>query len=479
MKRALAALHRLAGQFLYEALIRTLRSSFLIGGAVVLVSSTGTWKYFVSSFAARDFVQAGQWSSNSGTSGVATVAIDDRAYRDYFGDRSPLDRARLLALLQTIATAAPQARAIVVDLDLTPLPGHAQHALLRFLAGDPRRWVLAVPLQGDSPASPERAAWQRALCRAGVRLGLPYLPTDFGEVSPLAQFDGALSQVAADPSYDCARLRATLKAAAHDGSAHLRRIAAPMSPGAVRDGLVIPFDGDLQQLGMLLQAASPRWIVLGGTWGKSDLLATALGKRYGAQLHAAALAGRLRGERVAPLLVQILVAWLFLACLDLVLGVLYRGIERLLLPWTANHAGHRFLATRIWPVTLVVMAIAAVLLASDGCALLRARTGYWVPSAMIAGVTLVNTLFVWNWGLNKLVRHASVATAWREVFVAPIVTDWSAMLHAAALLRAHARGAAPADGLGAPRAALECVAAVASLLLQTGFPLLVLAHALA
>ncbi len=477
LRALLAWLQRLSGQFLYEALIRTLRSSFLIGGAAVLLSSTGTWKYLVSSFAAHDFVQASQLPAGTAVPKVATVLIDDKGYRDYFGERSPLDRARLLKLLQTIDAAVPRARAIVIDLDLAPLPGHSQKALLDWFARDPGRWVLAAPDVTANPQGPGRAAWRQALCREGVRIGWPYLPSDFGYASTMFQFAGSLSQVAADPAFGCARLAATL-AGAQGGPGALRRVAAPMQPQFVRNGLVLPFDGDLGELESLLSATSPRWVVLGGSWGKSDLLDTPLGKRYGAQLHAAALAGRLGDQRMAPLLVQILVAWLFLACVDMLLGLLYRGVERMLLPWSDAYAGHRFLAQRIWPLTLVVVVMAGVLLASQASALLRVRTGYWIPSATIAAVSFINVLFVWNWGLNKLVRHDSLASAWRQVFVAPIRSDWKALLHAAALLRGHLLRVPAQGALGVPRAVVELIAALASLLIQTGFPMLVLASAL-
>ena len=161
---------RLVGQFWYETLIRTLRSSFLIGGAAVIVSSTGAWKYLVSSFAAHDFVVASEHPPAVTGGQVVSVAIDRRGYQGYFGDRSPLEPSRLLQLLKTVADATPRARAIVVDIDTAPWAGHPQRRLFQFFAADPRRWVLAAPGLASANDSPVREAWrQRLVYAAGSR----------------------------------------------------------------------------------------------------------------------------------------------------------------------------------------------------------------------------------------------------------------------------------------------------------------------
>ena len=471
---------QLSGQFWYETLIRTLRSSFLIGGAAVIVSSTGAWKYLVSSFAAHDFVVASSHPPTRSAPSVVAVAIDRTAYRGYFGDRSPLDPARLQQLLETISDAAPQARAIVIDIDTAPWSGHPQRRLVRFFAANPRRWVLAEPGLAWAGRTTRRIAWRQRLCSAGVRLGLPYLPTDFGFVSTGYQFAGGLSQVAVDPGFDCARMQRLLQTMPRsDGQLRLRRIPAPMAPDVARQGVVIPFHGDLAQLGMLLRETMPQWIVVGGAWGRNDRFDTPVGQRYGMQLQAAALAGRLRGYRLAPLAVQLLAAWMFLAVMDLLLGWLHRGVERWLDPWKADYAGHRFLAERMWPITLVVLVTAGVLVVSYAGARLWMRTGYWVASPVIAAAAFVNVLFVWKWGLSKPQRHSNTASAWKTVFVDPVRTDWGAVCAAARDLRARVSTTiASPERPGVARSLVELLAAGASLLVQTGFPLLVIWRAL-
>ncbi len=388
---------RLAGQFWYETLIRTLRSSFLIGGAAVIVSSTGAWKYLVSSFAA-----------------------------------------------------------------------------------DPRRWVLAAPGLALAKDSPVREAWRQRLCTAGIRLGLPYLPTDFGYASTRFQFRGSLSQVAPDPGFDCARMRRLLQGLPRgQGQLRLPRVAAPLAPDVARQGVVIPFQGDLAQLGMLLREIQPQWVVVGGAWGRNELFDSPVGPRYGVQLQAAALAGRLRGYELAPLAVQLLVAWLFLAIMDLVLGVFYAGVEQCLDPWKQDYPGHRFLAERLWPIALVLLVSAGILTASYAAARLWMLSGYWIASPVLAAAAWVNVLFVWKWGLARPQRHDTTASAWTQVFLDPVRADWRAMRAAAGALLAALSGDAGSPGRpGAARSLLEWLAAGASLLVQTGFPLLVIWRAL-
>jgi hypothetical protein len=197
------------------------------------------------------------------------------------------------------------------------------------------------------------------------------------------------------------------------------------------------------------------------------------------QLQAAALAGRLRGYVLAPLAVQLLVAWFFLAVMDLVLGMFYQGVEQWLEPWKADYAGHRFLAERLWPIVLVVLVTSGILAASYAGARLWMLGGYWIASPVIAAAAWVNVLFVWKWGLAKPQRHDSTASAWIQVFVDPIRADWCAAGSAAAALRQAISAKAASGGHpGAARSVVELLAALASLIVQTGFPLLVIWRAL-
>lgn len=477
MNRLISLLNSLAGQILREVLIRTLRGSLLIGGAIMLLSSTGTWKYLASSFSAHDFGRAASVSVQDGLSSVAVVAISDRAYEQYFSGRSPLDRRKLLDLLKVIDQAAPAAKGVLVDLDLAPAQGSDQGSLFKYLAERPSRWVLAEPVIKAEDDTPTRKAWREGLCEAGVRLGLPYLPSEFGYVSSSHQFDGALSQVALDSGFNCARLAKLLQSGGAPGAeTKLTRVSAPMSPTFVDRGVVLPFQGDLGELAEMIKAANPQWIVLGGTWGTGDVMNTPMGERYGVQLHAAALEGQLQGRRQAPYVAQLFSAWISLALIGVLLAAVYQVLATAVLPWADKYPGHQFLAQRLWPIAMALLVFACVLLISELLARVHARFGFWLPTATIAGVVFGSVLFVWNWGLNKIVSQKDAGAAWKSTVVTPMLTDWSAMKAAAAsAMRPGGGGAGTQDGKSAPgltrvRAALEFLLAGASLSAQTVLP---------
>lgn len=477
MNRLISLLHALVGQILREVLIRTMRGSLLIGGAIMLLSSTGTWKYLASSFSAHDFGRAASVSAQDGLPSVAVVAISDQAYEQYFSGRSPLDRRKLLELLKVIDQAAPAAKGVLVDLDLAPAQGADQGYLLKYLAEQPTRWILAEPVIQDDDNTPTRKAWRDSLCQAGVRLGLPYLPSEFGYVSSSHQFEGALSQVALDSSFNCARLAKLLDGEAVPGAeTKLTRVSAPMSPTFVDRGVVLPFQGNLSELAAMIKAANPQWIVLGGTWGTGDVMNTPMGERYGAQLHAAALEGQLQGRRQAPYVAQLFSAWVSLAVIGVVLAAVYQLLATAVLPWADKYPGHQFLAQRIWPIAMALLVFGCVLLISEVLARVHARFGFWLPTATIAGVVFGSVLFVWNWGLNKIVSQKDAGSAWKSTVVMPMQTDWNAMRAAAgAVIRrgAVAPGAEdgkPGPGLTRARAALEFLLAGASLSAQTILP---------
>jgi hypothetical protein len=470
-------MHALVGQILREVLIRTLRGSLLIGGAIMLLSSTGTWKYLASSFSAHDFGRAASVSALDGLSPVAVVAISDQAYEHYFAGRSPLDRRKLLELLKVIDEAAPAAKGVLVDLDLAPVQGSEQGYLLKYLSERPARWILAEPVTKAEDDTHTRKAWRDSLCQAGVRLGLPYLPSEFGYVSSSHQFMGALSQVALDEGFNCARLAKLLTdESVTGGETKLMRMSAPMSPTFVDRGVVLPFQGDLSELAAMIKAANPQWIVLGGTWGTGDVMNTPLGERYGAQLHAAALEGQLQGRRQAPYVAQLFSAWVSLALIGVLLAAVYQLLATAVLPWADKYPGHQFLAQRLWPIGMALLVFACVLLISEVLARVHARFGFWLPTATIAGVVFGSVLFVWNWGLNKIISQKDAGSAWKSTVVMPIQTDWSAIKVAACtLIRTGESPAAAGDGKSAPdftraRAALELLLASASLSAQTVLP---------
>ncbi len=475
----IAAAQRFFGQLLWHVLVSTLRGSLIFGGCMLLVSSTGTWKYLSSSFFAHDLQRVVAWEpADRAQPRVVVVAINDAAYDGYFGGRSPLDRRRLLELLKALDVSAADATGIVVDLDLAPLPGQEQKELLDFFAKKPGRWVLAEPVLRPTDDTPTRALWRDRVCRTGIRMGLPYLPTEFGYASGSHQYRGSLTDVALDPGFHCTRLKDTVQnAMLADGSMGLTRYSAPMSGAYIKQGWVVPFDGNLEPLKQTVAALQPQWVVLGGMWGTGDVLNSPLGERYGVQLHAAALDGQLQGEFQVAYIYQIMAAWLTLTVISLLLAFVHRALHAVVFPWLDTYPGHRFLMNNVWPVLFTVLVFLCLMGVSEILAVVHARWHGWVPTATIAGSVLGYLMFVWNWGLKAINSPGTIGTTLLHSTMIPLRADWSSAKSAFKLVFFDQVAAPRSNGkkasapvMSRTRAAAECMLSVLSLLLQTVLP---------
>jgi CHASE2 domain-containing sensor protein len=483
----ISGLQRFFGQLLWHVLVSTLRGSLIFSGCMMLVSSSGTWKYLASSFFAHDLQRAVAWESvDMSEPRVALVAINDTAYDGYFGGRSPLDRGRLLEMLKALDASAGSAKGIVIDLDLAPLPGQEQKELFEFLARKPARWVLAEPILRPADDTPTRMAWRTKLCQAGIRMGLPYLPTEYGYVSGSHQYRGSLTDVALNPNFDCNRLKNTVQSAMHaDGSMGLIRYSAPMSGGYVKQGWVVPFDGNLVSMKQTITAVQPQWVVLGGMWGTGDVLNSPLGERYGVQLHAAALDGQLLGEVQVAYTYQIVAAWLTLTVISFVLTLAYQSFRLVAYPWFETHSGHRFLMNKVWPVVCTILVFCCLMGVSEILAVVHARWHWWIPTATIAGSVFGYLLFVWNWGLKSINLQTSVGTTFLHSTMIPLKEDWSSAQSAFKRVWQGSAAVIPSSGgeslvptMTRSRAAVECFLAAVSLVVQTVLPLAALFFAL-
>ena len=310
LKRAMGVF---SAQFLYGVLVKSFRGSLLLFGGAMLLSSTSAWKFMESSFSAHDLVREAAWTKNSG-SDVLVIGIDDTAAASFFGGTSPLQRDKLLTLLRTVYQSAPKAQRIVIDLDLAPTPNNDQSELQSFFSEQPKLWVIADPIRGVADDSEQARAWRDGLCRGGVLMGRPYLPTDFGYVNPRYQFEGSLSQVAITGKSACEKREGPFKqGGTQDERVALQRIAASMSPDYASAGFVLPFHGNLDELANLVTTINPKYIVLGGMWGTGDVLNTPFGDRYGVQLHGAAIDGAVKGYHAIPYAFNFLVLWISVA----------------------------------------------------------------------------------------------------------------------------------------------------------------------
>ncbi|MFY7917589.1 MAG: CHASE2 domain-containing protein [Rubrivivax sp.] len=441
---------------------------------MLLLSNSGFWQYLSSSFAAHDLRRAAHWSSETDAARVVVVAIDDKGFNSYFGGRSPLDRERLRDLLQAVDQGAPAQATLVVDLDLSPSARDAASRLSPVWAdAKPHRWVLADPVLQSPDPDLNREQWRSALCAAGIRFGFPHIPTEFGYTSGSHQFQASLVQVAASQEMGCSPWRRLVQIQlSPEGRVDLRRTAFVLDPSSLRQGLVIPFQGDLAQLRDILAQLQPQLVVIGGMWGNADVFLTPFGERYGLQVHAAALEGQARGLRLAPHAVRLLVGWLVVSCLSLCFALMYQALARSMRPWIEGAAGHRFLFRRLWPMFMTLVALLALLGVSEMLAVIHARLGYWIPSASVAIMVLGSLLFVWNWGLNELVLRSDVRQAWRSVVVDPIVQDWHGLGSAMRrMLDISAAEMMPGPEMSRARAFMEALLCLCSLASQTLLPL--------
>jgi hypothetical protein len=470
------------GQILYGVLAKTVRSSFLFMGGVLLVSGTSAWKFAESNLSAHDFTRAAHWMAGE-SSDVVTIGIDDSAYADFFGGRSPLDRARLLTLLQAIQGAAPQAKKIVIDLDLAPVPGDQQNDLFNFLVVGKNQWILAEPIRGLADENEATKGWRQRLCDAGMSLGLPYLPSEFGYLNTGQQYAYSLANVAIHPDKQLcdnfiAATNAQAQAHARQG---LQKVAFTMSPSYVKDGLVVPFHGNIEELTSTLSLMSPRYIIVGGVWGTGDILQTPFGDRYGAQLHAAAMDGALKHERPLPYVLNFLVIWLAVGSLTILLaklqGILFNWVEK----GDTDLPGHDMLLNKLWPLFVMVLSFAWVILLSEGLAGLFSLTGLQIGSAMAAASVLAYVLFSWNFGLNEIHHQTDMKKTLASKFLNPFEADLKSIRGSVVCLLGHKSTASEIlkqSSFSKMRTILELTLSVASLLLQTLLPLLVLYFAI-
>ena len=468
------AIKNFAVAFVDTLFIHTIRASLVIGGVVLLLSNTGAWQYFSNSMLAHDIKRAAAWSSGGmSLSKVVVVAIDDAGYQTYFGAQSPIDRARVKLLLETVAVHAAQARRIVVDLDVSPAPGQSggQQTLDAFLRLDPGRWVLPAVDAGAAQNMAEVAQWRAGLCKSGIRFGLSYLPNEFGYPRFTHQYQGSLAAVALQEAPECANPTVTLA-----------QKVMPLSPTMLQTGLVIPFNGDLQALGAVLQALGPDYVVLGGAWGKSDTFSTPFGERYGVQLHAAAISGALEQQRLAPHILQLLVAWLFVGSISLLFGYLTRAIRCWIGPMGEYMPGHQFFVRAFVPFAFSLITLCLLFALVEALSLLHARTGYWIGSSVVACTAMAAMLLIWNWGRGVPRRQTGLRQAWLDVVAQPIAHDIGGIRRAYKILAHGPRPLAIAVAPGAimvsrQRAAFDGSFAFLSLLMQTIIPLCLVAYA--
>ena len=443
-------------------LVHTLRSSMLVGGVALLLSGSGAWQYFSSTLIAHDVQRAAALDKGVSPVSVVVVAIDDSGYESFFSGRSPLSRGRVQQMLETVQANAPSAKRIAVDLDLSPAVGQEgwQDRLDAYLKTRPGFWVL--PTVAASADLSAQQVWRRGMCDAGVGFAHPFMPTEFGYPKLTHQYQDSIADAMFSQAITCA-----------DPDAPLVQKPMVISPTALKAAVVLPFSGDLVALAEMLQVINPEWVVVGGAWGKTDVFATPFGDRYGVQVHAAALAGLLEGQRQVPYWQQLLFGWIFVGLITALAGQAMPRVQVAMQPNFDGMSGHRFFINVLQPI-LFVLAVGTFLLCfMELQAWWRVRTGVWVPSTFAATNVFVNMTVVWMWGKTAARVHESSGQAWQTLLVAPIRSDihslvccWRTLTGQSSIWAPIGTGSGPSNG----RTVIEMTLAAASLFVQTVAP---------
>lgn len=397
-----------------------------VWAAVLLLGlgQTSAWQYFVSTLHAHEFRQAAQDSAPGRALRMPLViAVDEDGYRDFFQSRSPLPRDRLLALLQTVQAHTPPSTRIAVNLPVAPgaQPDPDQAALDAFWLQQAPRWVLPAWPADPSVQPGLTQAWREGLCAQGLRFGRPGVPIDFGYPSLIHQFADSQAALLAHDRPHCA-----------DPAVPALWQVQPLLPASLEANTVIPFQGDLDLLGQMLDALAPEAVLIGRMWGPQGLVGTPMGERYEVQVQAAALAGAWSGERMASPGLALLAAWGLLSLLWLGMSVLLPRLDRCLQPPSPEMSGHLFLSVRAKPLLIVLcVAVGVWAWVALGSAW-HAATGYWVSADWACSLVLLSTLLSWNLGRAPVPLYPSPLAAWRQGVWQPLAAAWRSGLTAPA-----------------------------------------------
>jgi len=422
-------LHGIGLVILAEGLWALFWSNALSGLVMLLLANSGGWKYFASTLMAHDFVVSAQHAAQAPVSPVAPVlviAIDDVGFAQAFQARSPLPRGPLLALMQTVQAHVPRGTPLALDIDLSPGEGdaQAQGQLDAFLLAHLGQWIVPAVQAAATPQPARTAAWRQGLCRQGVRFALSYVPLEFGYPKLTHQYVGGLADALSRDTPPCV-----------DPDVPPTQRVMPMSAAYVQTGTLLPYQGDLPGLAAMLDALQPRAVVIGGTWGQSDLFDTPLGLRYGVQLHAAALAGQAQGERLASHGVEVAMTLAVVGILSVLLVGLVRALNRWGQAPRPDMFGHGYFMLRgramvfTGLVALTLMGLVQLL------SWWHARTGYWIAAGPTCASVILYAVVNWNLGRVEPDLYDSMRGAWRKKMGDPARQAWRSLMRSLATLR--------------------------------------------
>jgi hypothetical protein len=268
------------------------------------------------------------------------LLIDSLAYAETFGLRSPLDRSRLVQVLDDALSARPAA--LLVDLQLEPgtdepadraLDQRLRQAALPDAEGHRTRVVLPVPEPRNPALDRKSIAWMRDLCKAGVHFGSAQVRSHFGTV---VRFDEDGSTLASQARPRANESSPICELLAHTGELHALWLlleapsrstneSTPIQPSVMQAVMQQALNWRPELTRQTLLQRRPEVVVIGGAYDSRDSFLThALdGLAPGAAVHAASIAGAGKVSSSHAL------AWLFDLVLGTALGFLFQALWQL------------------------------------------------------------------------------------------------------------------------------------------------------
>lgn len=348
------------------------------------------------------------------------LAVGSGMYETVFRQTSPLNRAALAEVLESIDRLNP--RLVAVDLDLSPGPGGAPDAgaqaqldqtLIRLARQHAGRYVLTAPVPVDTQAlRQEKFAWMQRMCSAGFVFAHPYLTLSQSAVLRYDATEPGLGLAAArlwDPRSGTeskalcdqvaggignAVFLSTLSLAIPAGQADDYGRQRPLEPTFLRSSASEPHALETTDAQSLHLDLTGRAVFVGATFEPNDAFLTAWGERSGVAIHAGIFASEL--HPISPLSHRI--AFL----IDILLGTLagalfhaswhrYAVADRNIAGGAANRLGP-YLAARAW----LIGNFALLFLISLSCLVLAGflfRFNLWVnPGPIILAIFFKNLL---------------------------------------------------------------------------------------
>ena len=447
------------------SMTRALRASILSSVLMVILASSGGWKYFTSTITAHELARSAAWTHTVNADSLPLVIeIDDVGYQRFFNAKSPVSRERMLALIAIINAHSDPKTRVTIDLDLSPVPGQSaeQTALQNFLFINPQKWILPSVRAGNPQEAASLQQWRTMMCGRGIDFGLPYIPNEFGYPKMTHQYQDSLT--------DASIRRGTC--AVPDGPYVQKPM--PLQPMYLKSGLIVPFSGDLVALADILDMVKPKSIVLGGAWGQTDMFATPFGERFGVHIHAAALAGAVSGDALAPLWMELGLSWIFIAFVTTSMYYVSLFMNGKVARGSENMVGHVFFIDRLKPIALIVLAFLQLYLLMEVTSMIHAASGFWISTVKTVGTLVVYLLVPWNLGRAEPMKYRSLRMVMKDDIALPIRLDLNSLRQTARIIFGKSQiWKCPGGDLqmSKGRALFEGSCAFISLLLQTALPL--------